>query len=105
VILKPTALQKFHKALVDRKYRLIISSSANRRKPGPKGRSTEPAAAIVEVAHRNPTFGCVRDAHGDPRRTGQGAEMFCRTFLPLCALQTYVAVRLQLLVSESVSSN
>jgi len=45
VILKPTALQKFHNALVDRKYRLIISSSANRRKPGQKGRSTEPTAA------------------------------------------------------------
>ena len=31
VILKPTTLLKFHKALVDRKYRLIISSSGRKR--------------------------------------------------------------------------
>ena len=33
-ILKPTTLFKFHKALVDRKYRLLFSSSATRRKLG-----------------------------------------------------------------------
>ena len=40
-ILKPATLFKFHRALVDRKYRLLFSSSLSRRKPGPKGPSTE----------------------------------------------------------------
>ena len=38
-LIKPATLFKFHKALVDRKYRLLFSSSANRRTPGPKGPS------------------------------------------------------------------
>ena len=35
-LVKPATLLKFHKALVDRKYRLLFSSSAQRHKPGPK---------------------------------------------------------------------
>ena len=35
-ILSPATLLKFHKALIDRKYRLLSSLSAHRRKPGPK---------------------------------------------------------------------
>jgi hypothetical protein len=35
--IKPATLFKFHKALVDRKYRLLFSPSPHRRKPGPKG--------------------------------------------------------------------
>jgi putative transposase len=61
-ILKPATLFKFHKALVDRKYRLLFSSSSRRRKPGPKGPSTELIAAIVEMKRRNPRFGYVRIA-------------------------------------------
>ena len=58
-ILKPTTLLKFHKALVDRKYRLLFSSSAHRRKPGPKGPSEEVIAAMKS---RNPKFGYMRIA-------------------------------------------
>ena len=36
-LVKPATLFKFHQALVDRKYRLLFSSSPHRRKPGPKG--------------------------------------------------------------------
>jgi len=61
-LIKPATLFKFHRALVDRKYRLLFSSSANRRTPGPKGPSPELIAAIVEMKHRNPRFGCVRIA-------------------------------------------
>ena len=61
-ILKPTTLFKLHKALVDRKYRLLFSSSASRRKPGPKGPSPEVIAAIVEMKTRNPKFGYVHIA-------------------------------------------
>jgi len=62
VVLRPSTLFKFHKALVDRKYRLLFSSSFRPRKPGPKGPSTELIAAIVELKFRNPRFGCVRIA-------------------------------------------
>jgi len=61
-ILKPATLFKFHKALVDRKYHFLFSSSPHRRKPGPKGPSTELIAAIVEMKCRNPNCGCVRIA-------------------------------------------
>ena len=45
-ILKSATLFKFHKALVDRKYRLLFSSAARRRKPGPTG-------AILGTHRRN----------------------------------------------------
>ena len=61
-ILKPVTLFKFHKALIDRKYRLLFSSSGKRGKPGPKGPAAEVIAAIVEMKSRNPKFGCVRIA-------------------------------------------
>ena len=61
-LIKPATLLKFHKALVERKYRLLCSSSSHRRKPGPKGPSAELIAAIVEMKRRNPQFGCVRIA-------------------------------------------
>jgi len=61
-LVKPATLFKFHKALVDRKYRLLFSPSPHRRKPGPKGPSRELIAAIVEMKRRNPRFGCVRIA-------------------------------------------
>ena len=61
-LIKPATLFKFHKALVNRKYRLLFSSSSHRRKPGPKGPSTELIAAIVEMKRRNPRFGYMRIA-------------------------------------------
>jgi putative transposase len=61
-LIKPATLFKFHKSLVERKYRLLFSSSSHRRKPGPKGPSSELIAAIVEMKRRNPRFGCVRIA-------------------------------------------
>ncbi len=61
-MIKPATLFKFHKALVHQKYRLLFSSSRRKRKPGPKGPSTQLIAAIVEMKRRNPKFGCVRIA-------------------------------------------
>jgi hypothetical protein len=61
-LVKPATLLKFHKALADRKYRRLFSSSSHRRKPGPEGPSAELIAAIVEMKRRNPRFGCVRIA-------------------------------------------
>jgi len=61
-ILRSSMLFKFHKALVDRKYRLLFSSWGQRRKPGPKGPSAQLIAAIVEMKRRNPKFGYLRIA-------------------------------------------
>ena len=61
-LVKPATLFKFHKALVEWKYRLLLSPSSHRRKPGPNGPSAELIAAIVEMKRRNPQFGCVRIA-------------------------------------------
>jgi hypothetical protein len=61
-LVKPATLFKFHRALVDRKYRLLFSSSPQRRKPGPKGPSVELIVAIVEMKRRNPRFGYMRIA-------------------------------------------
>ena len=61
-IVKSATLRKFHKALVDRKYRILFSLSGRPRKPGPKGPSSELIAAIVELKRRNPKFGCVQIA-------------------------------------------
>ena len=55
-LIKPATLFKFHRALVDRKYHLLFSSSSHRRKPGPKGPSAELMAAIVEMKRRNPNI-------------------------------------------------
>lgn len=62
VLITAGTVLKFHKALVNRKYRLLFSSAGHRRKPGPKGPSPELIAAIVALKSRNPKFGCVRIA-------------------------------------------
>ena len=61
-ILKPATLLRFHKALVDRKYRRLFSSAGTRRKPGPKGPTEEIVTAILEMKFRNPRFGNQRIA-------------------------------------------
>ena len=62
VIIKSATLLRFHKVLVARKYRLLFSSAASRRKPGLKGPSPELIAAIVKMKHRNAGIGCLRIA-------------------------------------------
>ena len=63
-ILKPATLLRFHKALVDRKYRHLFSSArtGTRCKPGPKGPAEEIISAILEMKLRNPRFGNQRIA-------------------------------------------
>ena len=62
VIIRPSTLLKFHKLLMQRKYRLLYSSAGSKRKPGPIGPSQELIQAIVEMKQRNPRFGCPRIA-------------------------------------------
>ena len=59
VALKPATLLRFHVALVKRKYHLLFSSGATRRKPGPKGPSPALIAAVVSMKQVNPRFGCL----------------------------------------------
>jgi transposase InsO family protein len=52
IVLKPSTLMAFHRALVNRKYRLLFAP--RRRKPGPKGPRRELIAVIVDMKRRNP---------------------------------------------------
>ena len=61
IVLKPSTIMSFRLALIRRKYRLLFAPK-RRGKPGPKGPSQEPVAAICEMKHRNPSFGYQRIA-------------------------------------------
>jgi putative transposase len=54
---KTSTLLSFHRALVQRKYRLLFSPR-QRTKPGPKGPAADLIRAVVEMKKRNPTWGC-----------------------------------------------
>jgi putative transposase len=56
IVLNPSTILRFYRALKERKYRLVFSPSA-RKKPGPKGPGKEVIAAVVEMKQRNPTWG------------------------------------------------
>lgn len=61
IVLQPSTLVRFHRALVQRKYRLLFSSTV-RKTPGPKGPHPDVIAAVVAMEQRNPTWGCPRIA-------------------------------------------
>src|SRR5215813_11221693 len=61
ITLKPSTLLNFHRALVQRKYRLLFSPK-HRTKPGPKGPDADLVRAVIEMKRRNPTWGCPRIA-------------------------------------------
>jgi putative transposase len=61
IVLKPSTLLGLHKAMSQRKYRMLFSSNC-RQKPGPKGPSAELIRAVVEMKQRNPHWGCPRIA-------------------------------------------
>ena len=61
IVLKPSTILSFHRALVKRKYRLLFTPKT-RGKPGPKGPSPELISAIIELKRRNPNFGYQRIA-------------------------------------------
>jgi putative transposase len=61
IVLKPSTVLNFHRALVQRKYRLLFSAKRSN-KPGPKGPEINVVHAVVEMKQRNPTWGCPRIA-------------------------------------------
>ena len=64
VSIRPATLLKFHKALVRRKGSPTVLFVTSEAKAWPdRAPSEQLIAAIVEMKHRNPKFGCVRIAH------------------------------------------
>jgi putative transposase len=63
IVFKPSTLLNFHRALVQRKYRLLFSPK-RRAKRGPKGPDPDLIRAVVDTKQRNPTWGCPRIASG-----------------------------------------
>ena len=61
IVLKPSTVLHFHRALVQRKYRLLFSPK-QRPKPGPRGPKADLIRAVVAMKERNPTWGCPRIA-------------------------------------------
>src|SRR5215469_13433251 len=57
IAFKPSTFLGFHRAMVQRKYRLLFSRK-QKGKPGPKGPTEELIHAVVEMKKRNPTWGC-----------------------------------------------
>ena len=61
IVIKPSTIPRFHRALVARKYRLLFTPKRGGR-PGLKGPAPELVAAILEIKRRNPRFGYQRIA-------------------------------------------
>jgi len=61
IVIKPSTILRFHRALVARKYRLLFTPKRGGR-PGPKGPTPELIAAILEMKRRNSRFGYQRIA-------------------------------------------
>ena len=61
IVLRPSTILSFHRALVKRIYSRLFTTK-NRRKPGPVGPSPALIAIIVEMKRRNPRFGYQRIA-------------------------------------------
>jgi transposase InsO family protein len=61
IVVKPSTLLKYHRALIKLKYRLLYASRKGG-KPGPKSPSCELIQLVVEMKRRNPGFGCPKIA-------------------------------------------
>src|SRR5262249_40091411 len=61
IAFKPCTLLNFHRALVQRKYRLLFSPTRPA-KPGPKGPDYDLIRAVIDMKQRNPQWGCPRIA-------------------------------------------
>jgi transposase InsO family protein len=69
VVLRPTTLLRFHRALRDLKYRLRYASRPQRQ-PGPQGPDQQLIQLICQFKQRNPRFGCPRIAQHLDRTFG-----------------------------------
>lgn len=62
IIIKPSTIINFHRALVKKKYHVIFSSRYTGQKTGPKGPSQEIIQAVVAMKQKNSRFGYARIA-------------------------------------------
>jgi putative transposase len=76
--IRPSTLLRFHRALIQRKYRLLFAPRT-RQRAGPEGPSKELIAAILEMKRRNPRFGCPRIALHLQHRAGKGPSTYLAT--------------------------
>ena len=65
VVFKPSTLLSLHRALTQRKYRRLFSSTVPT-KPGPKGPAQEIIAVVVDMKERNPSWGCPGSLNESP---------------------------------------
>ena len=61
IIVKPSTLLGFHRALVKKKYQRLFGFS-HKGKPGPKGPSLELVKLIIDIKQHNPHYGCPKIA-------------------------------------------
>jgi transposase InsO family protein len=61
IVVRPATILRFHKALVERKYRILFSAGSSR-KPGPKGPDDELIRLVVAIKQKNPRMGYDRIA-------------------------------------------
>jgi putative transposase len=61
IIVQPATILKFHRAIVQKKYRRLYSAKSPG-KPGPKGPDPELIRLVVDIKHRNPRMGYDRIA-------------------------------------------
>ncbi|MGH8317372.1 MAG: hypothetical protein ACREUL_05245 [Steroidobacteraceae bacterium] len=91
----PATLLRFHKALVDRKYRRLFSSAGTRRKPGPKGPTEDLIRAIVALKSRNPSFGYQRIAQQLSHALGVKMNTSMARLYAACSTKPLPATRRQ----------
>jgi len=65
IVFKPSTLLNFHRALVQRKYRMLFSAK-RRVKPGPKDPDQDLIRAVVDMKQRNPEAGVSSHCSTDP---------------------------------------
>ena len=84
IVLRPSTILEFHRALRTRKYRWLFSPK--RRRTGPQGSSKALVDAIVDMKRRNPRWGCPRGSHNRSRSPLRSTST--RTWCAECSLRT-----------------
>ena len=83
IVLRPSTILEFHRALRTRKYRWLFSPT--RRRTGPQGPSNALVDAIVDMKRRNPG-GAARGSHNRSRSPLRSTST--RTWCAECSLRT-----------------
>ena len=82
--IRPSTLLRFHRALIQRTYRLLFTPRT-RQRPALKGPSKQLSAAILEMKRRNPRFAVSANCPGDYSRVWRRDRQRCRAPHPRSA--------------------